>query len=156
MEYHEIIIKMRSILWDQLYAVLATNDGSGPHSTIVSFVPADDLRSIIFPTPSSTRKYRNLMENPKVSFFVDDRSNDSERLTQICGIEARGEARLLKNSERSQYERIYRSRHPNLDDFAKNSELFCIDVSRYDVVAGFQNVFVIETASMDAAQGGDK
>jgi general stress protein 26 len=144
MERSELIVKIRNVLWQQLYAVLATVEKPGIHTTIVSFAAADDLHSIVFPTPTATRKYQNLKRDRAVSLFIDDRMNDVAALKQICGIEVRGQAFEIEGAERDRYEQIYSARNPDLAGFVRNSALFRIDVERYDIVMGFQNVFVLQ------------
>jgi hypothetical protein len=146
MDRSELRIRVREILSQQIYGVLATNDEGGPHTTIVSFAAADDLHCILFPTPQATRKYRNLLRDPAVSLFIDTRSDDPSDIEHICGIEARGIARELNGAQRERYEPIYRARHPQLTDFAEHAALLKIDVARYDVVLRFQNVYVLDMA----------
>lgn len=138
----EIEATVRSILFHELFGVLATAGPEGPHSTIVSFVAADDLHSIIFATPHQTRKFENIREKAKVSFFVDDRKNDIDRLFDIHGVEARGGAGELSGSDRDRYQGLFLARHPRLESFAAGAALVRIQVERYDIVQGFQNVFV--------------
>jgi uncharacterized protein YhbP (UPF0306 family) len=123
MDRSELRIRVREILSQQIYGVLATNDEGGPHTTIVSFAAADDLHCILFPTPQATRKYRNLLRDPAVSLFIDTRSDDPSDIENICGIEARGIARELNGAQRERYEPIYRARHPQLTDFAGHARV---------------------------------
>lgn len=150
MDRAELTVRVRKLLWDQLFGVLATTGEDGPHTTIVSFAVADNLTSIVFPTPRATRKYRNLMTNAGVSLFVDDRQNNSAALGDIHGIEARGIAREIPNEERGLYEPLYCARHPGLAEFTMNSALIRISVQRYDVVFRFQNVYVLEVGEGEA------
>ena len=155
MNTSELTVRIRSLLWHQLYAVLATVGEHGPHTTIVTFAAADDLGSIVFPTPRATRKYANLHGNPAVSLLVDDRVNTSDAVEGIHGVEARGTAYELSGVERTQYETIYCARHGELSDFVRDSALIRIAVDRYDVVHRFQNVYVLDVHSdHDARNGG--
>jgi deoxyadenosine/deoxycytidine kinase len=79
-----------------------------------------------------------------VSFFVDDRSLEVDALRSIHGIEARGKAMEIKDEERRQYEHLYKSRYPELGNFARNTALIRISVERYDVVFNFQNVYILK------------
>ena len=144
MDRSELTVMVRTLLWEQLFGVLATQGSSGLHTSIVSFAAADDLHAIVFATPRATRKYRNLAESGSVSFFVDDRENDASSIGEIHGMEARGVARELSGDERGRYESLYAARHPQLAEFARNSALMCIDVERYDIVHRFQDVYVLE------------
>lgn len=138
----EIRQTVRSIVADQRFGVLATSGKSGPHSTIVSFAAADNLTTIVFATPTDTRKFENLRQSTRVSFFIDDRLQHQDRLLDIHGIEARGTAGLIDPEDRAIYEQIFLARHPELTTFLNQSALVRIDVDTYDMVHSFQNVLV--------------
>lgn len=144
MTNREIEQTVRKILTSQLFGVLATTGRTGPHSTIVSFASADDLTTIVFSTPRDSRKFENLKRGTNVSFFVDDRSLHDDKLLEIHGIEARGVAWELDNDERGQYEQIYLSKHPDLENFSSEAALIRIRVDRFDIVHRFQNVLVFK------------
>jgi hypothetical protein len=46
-----------------------------------------------------------------VSFFIDDRTENDNRLLVIHGVEARGKAREITGTERARYEQIFLARH---------------------------------------------
>lgn len=63
--------KVLDVLKENSLGVLSTIDaeGKGPQSAVVGFAQNDDLE-IIFATPNTTRKYKNLSKNQNVSFVV--------------------------------------------------------------------------------------
>lgn len=144
MNRSELESTVRKLLWEQLFGVLATSAPGGPHTTIVAFAAADDLRTIVFATPRGTRKYGNLKSGGRVSLFFDNRTNDAADLKEVYGIEARGPATEVHGDQRRVYESLYRARHPMLDAFAEGSALIRIDVKRYDIVHKFQEVLVLD------------
>jgi uncharacterized protein YhbP (UPF0306 family) len=135
---------IRLRLDSQSFAILSTNsDNNPPHSTIVCFVHADNLSTLVFVTPDTTRKYENMISNPKITLFVDDRSLFLGDLRDIWGIEARGCFRLPEESEKDGYRNLFLRKYPDLTEFADaGSSAWCLlEVESYDVVRKFQNVF---------------
>ena len=151
---------VKKLLAQQLYGVLATQgEGGVPHLSIVGFVSADDLRSLVFVTPRNTRKYSFIAARPEVAFFVDDRRERVEDLMQVIGVESHGTARELAPERCEQYRALFMAKYPEMGDFvtAPGSAIVRIEVSRYDVVDHFQHVLVLPGAP-DAAgtQWGDR
>ena len=129
----------------QRFAILSTGDPDGaPHATIVCFVAADQLRSLIFLTPRTTRKFHNLDSGGPVSIFIDDRNDKADDIRRIYGIEARGEVSLLDDKTGAPYRSLFRRKYPELADFTRSLGVaWCrLDVDRYDIVHRFQEVVV--------------
>lgn len=145
---NDLKISVKRLLARQLFGVLGTRDDAGrPHLSIVSFVSADDLKSLVFATPRSTRKYAYLEKRPEAAFFSDDRRERIDDLMDVIGVEAAGEARELADSEREPYRSLYLAKYPELAEFvdAPGTALMRIAVQRYDVVDHFQHVLVLRT-----------
>lgn len=135
---------IRQRLQSQSFAILSTmNENNPPHSTIVCFVHADDLSTLIFVTPSSTRKFANLIRNPQATLFIDDRTPYLSDLKDIWAIEAGGRVKIPEDRERQSYLDLFLRKYPDLSDFADSgsSALCLIEVESYDVVRRFQDVF---------------
>jgi nitroimidazol reductase NimA-like FMN-containing flavoprotein (pyridoxamine 5'-phosphate oxidase superfamily) len=147
----EVPSVIKRISREQLFGVLATQGGTYPHTTIVSFISADDLKSILFLTPKATRKLHNLLERQKVAFFIDNRSNRITDLQRVAGIEAQGRAAEVTGDERERYEQLFLHKYPELQDFAVSpgNALIRITVDIYTVVQHFQEVTILEMNSDD-------
>mgnify|MGYP006288610655 FL=1 len=143
---YELAAHMAKLFAEQLFAVLSTTGETGPHSSIVSFVSADDLKSLIFSTPRQTRKYRNLTANPSVSLLIDNRSNRIVDLEQVTAVEARGNAEEVDPDKRYIYKELFEEKYPDMSDFihSPGNALIRIAVKRFDIVRHFQNVTVLE------------
>jgi uncharacterized protein YhbP (UPF0306 family) len=134
-------IKFR--LENQNFAILSSVTSVGTiHSTIVCFVAADDLSTLVFVTPRASRKFTNLQNNPEAALFIDDRSLYLGELRDVWGVEARGRVRVAGKNEAGLYQEIYLAKYPDLADFAgAESSAWCLmDVDIYDVVHRFQDV----------------
>jgi nitroimidazol reductase NimA-like FMN-containing flavoprotein (pyridoxamine 5'-phosphate oxidase superfamily) len=136
---------VRDVLTTQRLAVLATHSGGQPHTSLVAFLVTDDLRQIIFATTRSTRKYRNITEDPRVAVFVDDARNDQADFRDATAITAVGTAREVPDDQCPAHVERYLQRHPALREFISSPTcaLMQIDVVKYDVVYRFQNVMEV-------------
>lgn len=150
MTERELRSAVKRLLTHQLYGVLATLDDAGrPHTSIVAFVTADDLRSIIFCTPRNTRKCRYVLARPHVALFVDDRRSAPEELMQVTGIEASGAVQAVADDRFAIYRQLYLAKYPGMERFvdAPESMMVRVAVERYDTVDHFQHVMVLHTAT---------
>ena len=141
---------VKQLMSTQLYGVLATASNSGaPHCSIVAFVSADDLASLVFVTPRNTRKFTYIGARPQVSLFVDNRSDQADDLMQVIGVEASGIAHELSGGEAGPYRELFLAKYPQMSGFvrAPGSAIVRIAVDHYDVVDRFQHVLVLPVAS---------
>jgi general stress protein 26 len=146
MEHDELRTRIKLVMASQLYGVLSTQGEEGlPHSSIIAFASADDLRSLVFATPKNTRKHRNMLARRGVAFFVDDRRENREDLMKVVGIEATGQAIELAGDEWQTYRSVLLAKHPQMAGFVDSpgSALIRIAVKEYDVVDHFQHVLVL-------------
>ncbi|TVR04122.1 MAG: pyridoxamine 5'-phosphate oxidase family protein [Spirochaetaceae bacterium] len=153
----ELSTVVKQLMARQLYGVLATQGDAGtPHTSIVAFVSADDLNSVVFVTPRKTRKYRFLTERPSVALFVDNRRERADELMQVIGIEVTGTARELAGTHRNRYRAIFLAKYPEMAEFAdaEDSSFIHVAVSRYDVVDHFQHVMVLPVPQNRDGTGG--
>ena len=69
---------IKEILNSQSLAVLATNAGSSPYTSLVGFMASQDLKEIYFATFINTRKYQNISKHSRVSLLIDSRTNRAD------------------------------------------------------------------------------
>jgi nitroimidazol reductase NimA-like FMN-containing flavoprotein (pyridoxamine 5'-phosphate oxidase superfamily) len=133
---------LRDLFQKQKLAVLGTQSSSGPWGSLVAFAHTDDLRTVVFVTGRSTRKYSNLMADPHVALVMDNRSNELEDFEEAVAVTAVGLASEPTEADREPLLTMYLSKHPHLRDFAKSpsSALFRVDVEKFCIVYRFQNV----------------
>lgn len=68
-----MLTRVREMLLDNSLCVLCTVSGNLPYSSLMTYVLSDDLKTMYMVTVRESRKYRNLLENPKVSLLIDNR-----------------------------------------------------------------------------------
>lgn len=139
--------KTRRILQDlfasQRLAVLATHDDDGqPYASLMAFVATDDLGQLLVATARSTRKYANLMADPRVALLVDSRSNRDSDIHRAVAVTVLGEAEEVGDAERDSLVRGYLAKHPHLEEFVASPAcaLIRVKVVSYYLVSKFQEV----------------
>ena len=133
---------VKDLFKSQRLAVLATQDHGQPYSNLMAFAASHDLKYLIFATTRATRKYANLLADPRVSVLVDNRANKPEDFSQAAAVTALGKAWELQGRERQEYLKIFLDKHPYLDEFtaAPTCALLKVTVEKYIVVTRFQEV----------------
>jgi heme iron utilization protein len=126
----------------QPLAVLATDAGRGPYTSLVAVAVSADLRQLYFATPRSSRKCANLAENRQVSLLIDNRSNQVTDFSEAAAATILGTAQELTGAEREAGLALFLARHPHLREFAASpsSALFQVQVASIYLVTFFQNV----------------
>lgn len=128
-----------------MHAVLATESEGQPYTSLISYVVTPDAKGIIFATPKSTRKYKNILKNRCVSILIDTRSNTEKDYTDAEAITILGNAHPVRRGKKwMEYAKILKRKHKRLDSFIDSSEtaLVYINITKYIHVTKFQSVSV--------------
>jgi len=134
--------RLRDLFSSQSLAVLATQGEGQPYGSLVAFAATEDLKHLLFATTRATRKYANMMKNPRVAMVMDNRSNEESDFHQAIAVTATGPVKEAAGSEKDQCLKLYLSKHPHLIDFVSSPTcaLVTLEVETYYVVSQFQNV----------------
>jgi len=145
-EHMEIL---RDLLESQLLGVLGTQHEGEPYTSLVGFAATPDLKQIFFATGRSTRKLANLAQDARASMLVDNRTNRWADFTEASAATAVGMVEEIGDEERSEPERIFLAKHPQLESFVRSPScrFLSLRVSVYMVVTRFQNVIELHIDS---------
>ncbi|MGB9700172.1 MAG: pyridoxamine 5'-phosphate oxidase family protein [Thermodesulfobacteriota bacterium] len=116
---------------------------------MVAFAATNDLKYLLFATVRDTRKYANIVSNPRVALVVDNRSNQESDFHQAAAVTALGIVKEAQGAEKRRLQKLYLSKHPYLHAFilSPNCALLKMEVEVYYVVRRFQNVEEIRLTS---------
>jgi general stress protein 26 len=126
----------------QQLAVLATDTGTGPYTSLVAFVATPDLHQFYFATPRDTRKWSHLEHNHQVALLLDNRQNTVADFSQAAAATVLGSAEELEGAAKQSALELYLEKHPHLADFASDPgcALLRVQVDKIFLVNRFQHV----------------
>ena len=133
---------LRDLCAGQPLAVLATDAGGEPYTSLVAVAVTPDLHRLYFATLRATRKWANLTGNPHVSLLMDNRGNQVTDFSRAAAATVIGLAEELREPELEAGLAIFLGRHPHLTEFTTlpNCALFRVRIASIYLVTRFQNV----------------
>jgi nitroimidazol reductase NimA-like FMN-containing flavoprotein (pyridoxamine 5'-phosphate oxidase superfamily) len=143
MDRNKLRQRIFNLLDSQKLAILSTSENGRPYASLVAFGYSSDSDILFFATTRSTRKYANIMNQPRIAFLIDNRSNREDDFHQAAAVTALGDSEELFGEEKAQKISIYLKRHPFLKEFAgaPTTAFFAVRVEKYIYVSRFQEVF---------------
>ena len=132
---------LKDVFAAQRFCVLATQGHGQPYGSLVAFAETDDLRQIVFATNRDTRKFSNLVSEPRVAVVIDSRSNSDVDLRTAVAVTALGPAHEAVGDEKKRLAQMYLAKHPGLAGFigAPRMAICAVRVEDY-IVARFSGV----------------
>lgn len=126
----------------QRLAVLATHRDGQPYASLVAFAADKDLKRIYFVTPTATRKFTNLLSEPRVAMLINSSENDPSDFHRAVAVTVKGSVEIIKDQHKDAILEHYLKKHPYLSDFARSPScaLLCVHVKSYYLVRNFQHV----------------
>jgi heme iron utilization protein len=145
-DIRQLKASLSTLFKEQYFAVLATRSSDQIHTTLVAFAATDDLKTIFVCTPRATRKYANLKQNPSVSLLVHNSSNMATDIRRSIAVTVSGTAEEVPAGRLEAARAVYLGKQPHMAGFATapNTAIIEVTVGRYDVVAYFQDVTILE------------
>jgi len=137
--------KMKSLVREHDTCVLATVSEGRPHCSLMAYAVDDACGEIYMVTPRTTRKYKNLLNNPHVSLLIDTREEHAgHRRPESHALTVEGEFRPIHSSEkRLEAEARLTAAHPYLKDFMKieNTELISVKMVSFLLLEGLSEAY---------------
>jgi hypothetical protein len=101
------------------------------------------LGNLVFCTPKTTRKFRNLANNPRVAMLINNCRNQASDIDNAISVTAVGKAAEVADPSKDDLVALYLQKHPHLMRFlqAESTALVQIRVQRYFMVCKFQDVY---------------
>jgi hypothetical protein len=139
--------RLKALNAEEYFAVLATDDGNRPYTSLVAYALTPDTKKIIFATPKKTRKYTNIISSANVSFLIDNRSKRKRSLMGTEAITVIGIAKPIKKGKVwDELAKIFLLKHPDLEEFINSptTALMIVTITQYVHVSRFQAVSVLD------------
>lgn len=141
--------RLAELFRTQSLAALSTHHQGQPYTSLVAFHASDDLKNIYFVTPTTTRKFRNLTADSRVSVMINSSTNQTSDFHRAISVTAVGRARIVDGSDMATLLAQYLDKHPHLEEFAHSPSCALVNVSvkSYYMVKNFQNVMELHLES---------
>ncbi len=141
-EEQELFLTIHNLLSEQKLGALATHSQEEPWVSLIAFAATDNLDSIYFATPKTTRKYSNLVNDPRCSLLIDNRENLASDFNNSIAVTATGIVKEVHDPENSAGLQLFLKKHPYLETFTQSPScaFICLQVKRYNLVRRFQEV----------------
>lgn len=125
-----MIERMRALLKEKDLCVLATSHGDRPHCSLMAYVTDEAGERVFMLTDRKSRKYSNIMENPRVSLLVDTRCEHGQGgFGKITALTVYGTIETMP--DRIQTSAVLRrlvSRHPGLHGLAAHPDAVVLSI----------------------------
>lgn len=125
------------------FAVLATENAGQPHTSLIAITPLDEGQRLLFATYRNTRKFTNLLHNPRVSILMDGRYREvASGAPDGLILSAVGRVQEIDAGTLSDLLAAHLQRHPHLATFMQTPDCVLLEVAveMYQVVRGIDDV----------------
>ncbi|MBD3379539.1 MAG: pyridoxamine 5'-phosphate oxidase family protein [Candidatus Omnitrophica bacterium] len=138
----EARMKIRELFALRKLGVVATRGEEYPYTSLVGFVPTEDLGAIVFATLKNTRKYSNLMEDPRVTLLVNSASGSAGDFENAFSVTVLGEASVARKEQEAVLRELYLSKLPFLEEFINDPDCALVQIKpvKFIVVNGLRAV----------------
>lgn len=142
-----VIVRARLGLLDrtQPHAVLATDFNGQPYTSLVAYALTPDQKGLLFTTPRSTQKHRNILKNRKVSLLIDSRTNTAKDYMAAEAVTVLGRARAIRKGKKwVKFADIFLKKHQTLKGIMHSSEtaLILVEITKCIHATKFQSISV--------------
>jgi nitroimidazol reductase NimA-like FMN-containing flavoprotein (pyridoxamine 5'-phosphate oxidase superfamily) len=150
MEEIELAAEIADLLGQQAQCVLATMDETGPCQHVMAYAYSEDLFTIYLATYMDTRKFRNMLSNPKVSMIWDNCQGGIQDHVDGYSLTATGTAELLEGKAQDKPRAAILARNSTLAKLLsqENCRLFSVVLDGYTLTIGYDHVFRFERSSL--------
>ncbi|WP_051202983.1 pyridoxamine 5'-phosphate oxidase family protein [Desulfovibrio aminophilus] len=109
---------LRELFLGASHGVLATTGPGGPHASLMGLAPAGAGPGLYLVTGRNSRKFRNLLADPRAALLLDDRAADPRpEPGAVRALTVLGRVRVLEGEEERPAAAAIAARHPHLRGF---------------------------------------
>ncbi len=142
--------KMIALLKANDMGVLATCRNQKPHCSLMAYVTEEDGLTVYMATRQDTTKFRNMLENPRVSLLVDSRLQNAHDRSLIQSLTVEGLFMPLEDKMKEEnVRRLLRHRHPQISGLLDHpqSAVIAVKVLSFLLLDGPEKATHVEVAS---------
>lgn len=132
-----MLAKIETILRENSLCVLCTEADKNPHCSLMTYLPSKDLRLLYLVSTRKSRKFKNLLVNPRVSVLIDSRQHQAAQ-KNIVSVTFAGLFEPLPDAAVMPIKRDFAEKHPELSEILNHpgSVVFAITLKSYLLLDG--------------------
>lgn len=132
-----MLTKLESLLRDNSLCVLCTEATGNPYCSLMTYLPSDDLGTLYLVSTRESRKFKNLLANPRVSILVDSRQYPTAG-ANIVSVTFAGLFTPLTEAEVLPIKTAFAEKHPELAEILSHPDslVFAIKLQSYLLLDG--------------------
>jgi nitroimidazol reductase NimA-like FMN-containing flavoprotein (pyridoxamine 5'-phosphate oxidase superfamily) len=131
--------KIAEMLQDHHLCVLCTEGGGKPYCSLMTYMLAEDQKTLYMTASADSRKFSNLKLNPNVSVLIDTRQDhNSVTETQILSVTLEGVCVAVEPKKVEMIKKVFAVRHPELAEIlrAPNCAVMGVRLKSYLLLNG--------------------
>ncbi|WP_243310060.1 pyridoxamine 5'-phosphate oxidase family protein [Fundidesulfovibrio agrisoli] len=114
--------EISAMILENSHGVLATSFQDVPHASLMAYAVRPDLEYIHMATSARTRKWANLLANPRMALLLDDRGNGGEGPTKALTIGG-DQVNVAGQAEQAEIASALLARHPHLEGLLSQEDI---------------------------------
>jgi len=132
-----MLAKLETILRENSLCVLCTEAAGNPYCSLMTYLLSDDRRTLYLVSTRESRKFKNLLANPRVSVLVDSRQHPAAG-ANIVSVTFAGLFQTLVDAETERVTTAFAREHPELTEILNHpdSVIFAIKLTSYLLLDG--------------------
>ncbi|MBN1906849.1 MAG: pyridoxamine 5'-phosphate oxidase family protein [Deltaproteobacteria bacterium] len=137
-----MIEKMKQMVKDEKYCVLATALNNKPHCSLMAYTVDKECKNLYMVTSKDSDKYRNLQTNASVSLLIDTRASRKGESAKALTVKGRF-SHIEDENTLSLVKEGLIERHPELAVFLNDNSscVFSIEIDSFQLLDGFTNSY---------------
>ena len=132
-----MLAKLETILRENSLCVLCTEAAGNPYCSLMTYLLSDDRRTLYLVATRESRKFKNLLANPRVSVLVDSRQHPTAG-ANIVSVTFAGLFQPLADSENQRIKTAFAREHQELTEILNHPDrvIFAIKLTSYLLLDG--------------------
>lgn len=132
-----MLAKLESLLGENSLCVLCTEAAGNPYCSLMTYLPSDDLATLYLVSSRESRKFKNLLANPRVSVLVDSRQHQGQG-ANIVSVTLAGLFQPLADADILPIKTAFAGKHPELTEILNHPDslVFAIKLTSYLLLDG--------------------
>lgn len=118
----------KDIILSGSMAVLATSADSQPHCSLMSYLAREDARTIFMLTLKNSRKFKNILNNPRVSLLIDTRNMPGVEPSAIKALTIEAVCLPVEDKRGQKLKKALIERNPQLEPLGRQEDSVVLEI----------------------------